>query len=381
MKSVGRLLVIAAMFVCGGGCAVHEIGVSNPLPQVRRVAIAPFVNLSTQPDVDYSREKLFAGGYSDRRFAQAYYAELQKVPGFEVIPVGVVDQAIYGLKLPMEGPQDYLAVCEAVGADAICVGAVTDFDPYQPRLGMQVQWYALADVRPPAPAMPYEREHAAAAYKKPHAAPRWWQFWREDDCPPGGPHGGPPCVRGQSVELAPAPPLRAGNFPPGPAYVPPLDPRLDTGRVRGVGPIRDFDPTREEIILTDPRGGSGPFLEPQVLDRPEVYPFEPQPDTPAPAGTEERPSPPRDPLSRSEGEVPPLYSYTRLFDGRDARLTARLRDYVELSGDLRAGGWEGYLTRSDDFIRFCSNVMIVEMLQLHGGESLRRTVYKIREER
>jgi hypothetical protein len=68
-------------------------------------------------------------------------------------------------------------------------------------------------------------------------------------------------------------------------------------------------------------------------------------------------------------------SYTRLFDGADAELTALLRDYVVLSGDLRSGGWEAYLHRTEDFIRFTSHRMIVEMLTLHGGESRRRYVW------
>jgi hypothetical protein len=74
----------------------------------------------------------------------------------------------------------------------------------------------------------------------------------------------------------------------------------------------------------------------------------------------------------------PLMSYTRMFDGSDPQLTARLRDFVELSGDLRSGGWQGYLSRSEDFIRFTSHLMVVEMLQLHGGESKRRVVVKMR---
>lgn len=74
----------------------------------------------------------------------------------------------------------------------------------------------------------------------------------------------------------------------------------------------------------------------------------------------------------------PFMSYTRLFDGADPQLTARLRDYVELSGDLRSGGWQGYLSRSDDFLKFTAHLMVVEMLQLHGGEAKRRIVVKAR---
>lgn len=68
-------------------------------------------------------------------------------------------------------------------------------------------------------------------------------------------------------------------------------------------------------------------------------------------------------------------SYTRIFDGDDADLVAALRDYVELSGDLRSGGWEAYLQRSEDFIRFASHMMIVEMLMLHGGEARHRIIF------
>ena len=71
----------------------------------------------------------------------------------------------------------------------------------------------------------------------------------------------------------------------------------------------------------------------------------------------------------------PVMSYTRIFDGSDARLVAALRDYVELSGDQRSGGWHGYLQRTDDFVRFCMHRMILEMLQLHGGETDRRFIW------
>ena len=74
----------------------------------------------------------------------------------------------------------------------------------------------------------------------------------------------------------------------------------------------------------------------------------------------------------------PLMSYSRIFDGTDSGLTAELRDYVELNGDLRSGGWEAYLQRSEDFIRFACRRMIVEMLTLHGGEGKRRVVFKWR---
>ena len=278
-RSDGRLCRIVAsgllVAVAVSGCRVVDVRVANPMPEVRRVAIAPFLNLSLSPDLDPVSEKLKSGTFSDRRFAQAYFAELQKTPGFEVIPVGVVEQAILSNRLPMNGPDDYLAVAEAIGADAICIGAVTDYDPYHPRLGLQVNWYAATSTPPPAHRMPYERPNEQEGFLPPKKTllPLGGGFGGEA----GGPGGR--CVRGQSPE------------------------------------------------------------------------------------------------------VRPLYSYTRFFDGRDAAFTARLRDYVELSGDIRSGGWQSYLNRSDDFIRFCSHLMVEEMLLLHGGEAGRDTIYKMRKQK
>jgi hypothetical protein len=77
----------------------------------------------------------------------------------------------------------------------------------------------------------------------------------------------------------------------------------------------------------------------------------------------------------------PIMSYTRMFDGSDAGLSAALRDYVEIGGDLRSGSWQAYLYRSEDFIRFTAHLMIDEMLSLHGGQGKRRVVFKLRKHR
>jgi len=60
-------------------------------------------------------------------------------------------------------------------------------------------------------------------------------------------------------------------------------------------------------------------------------------------------------------------SYTRFFDGADRQLIQSLKGYYYLKGDTRSGGWEAYLHRSDDFLRFASNLLVMEMLTLHGG--------------
>ena len=51
--------------------------VHNPFPQLKRVAVLPFFNQSSEPTVD------------TELVAENYYAALQAIPGFEVLPVGV----------------------------------------------------------------------------------------------------------------------------------------------------------------------------------------------------------------------------------------------------------------------------------------------------
>ncbi len=118
------------------GCALlpeiaHQPTVHNPFPQLSKVAITPFFNLSTEKTVD------------GRQVALAYFNELQLVPGFEVVPLEVVEQKIRDHHLAMAGPGDARLLAQLLGVDAVVVGAVTDFCPYPPqRLTMQVEWYA-----------------------------------------------------------------------------------------------------------------------------------------------------------------------------------------------------------------------------------------------
>jgi hypothetical protein len=62
-----------------------------------------------------------------------------------------------------------------------------------------------------------------------------------------------------------------------------------------------------------------------------------------------------------------VLSHTRLFQGNDQDFTQRLADYVSVADDARIGGWQSYLNRSDDFIRFCCHLHVAEMLESRGG--------------
>lgn len=128
------LLAIAAVVL--SGCSLlpeiaHQPTLHNPYPQLSKVAVAPFFNLSNEPTLD------------GRRFALAYFNELQQVPGYEVVPIGTVEQAIKDLNLKLTGPDDARKLGQALGVDAVVIGAVTDYSPYYPpRCALQVEWYA-----------------------------------------------------------------------------------------------------------------------------------------------------------------------------------------------------------------------------------------------
>ena len=122
------------VLVCGCGLfprTIQEPQIHNPFPQLTKVAVAPFFNLSSEPTVD------------GRQFGEAYFAALQSIPGFEVIPIGVVEQAARRHGIQLNGPDQARQLAQLVGADAIVIGAITDFSPYYPpRCGLQIEWYA-----------------------------------------------------------------------------------------------------------------------------------------------------------------------------------------------------------------------------------------------
>ena len=92
----------------------HQPVIHNPFPQLSKVAIVPFFNQSDEPTVD------------GREFALAYFAELQAVPGFEVVPLGVVEEAIIDEQIDLSNPAGVRRLADVLEVDAVVVGAVTD---------------------------------------------------------------------------------------------------------------------------------------------------------------------------------------------------------------------------------------------------------------
>ncbi len=79
-----RWAIIVAILYLIAGCSLvpeiaHQPTYHNPFPQLRRVGIAPFSNKSTEPTLD------------GRAVSIAYGNELQAIPGYEVVPVGIIE--------------------------------------------------------------------------------------------------------------------------------------------------------------------------------------------------------------------------------------------------------------------------------------------------
>lgn len=479
MRFACSAIALAAIGLLSG-CATVQVGVTNPIPGLTTVAVAPFFNLSQEPE-------FVADG---RRVALAYFAELQKVPGFQVIPVGVTEDVIKRNNLELSDPDDALRLCELLGCDAVVVGAITDYDPYYPpRMGLQVSWYS-----------PYEWQFVPGIPIDPQARNRLWQAdldarrearrceaierqkrlesgpgcglrgegclrrdrddcepcpTNEDGCPPGKPRD---CVsiRGQSPDLpyasangsadlnAPSAAVSSGGTwwegelrtfgqwntdgaagdvpgePPAPpgGFRPPkvaLGPRTNSPYVRkNPAPSDEIEipfgaPSSEVLTSKDaaaeamnprPRRRAKSSAQSSTAATRQSTIRAASNEVPAPTA---KLAPPRTRLAQGPALAPPpasgseaaplpelvetlppfdprqpLMSYTRLFDGSDAAFVATLRDWLELNANRRAGGWEASLHRTEEFIRCCSHLMIVEMLTLHGGESQRRLVIKTR---
>jgi hypothetical protein len=284
------------------------------------VAVAPFFNLSAEPSVD------------GRRFALAYYSELQKTSNYQVIPVGIVEAAIRENDLDMSSPADAIKLAGILDADAVVVGAVTHYNPYYPpQLGVHVQWYSPRDwLFFPGISTGEDKEKDKGVGYPP-----------EDCPPPEGKKPAGPVVRGQSADDR--------------------RPALDRS-----APFGEADPGITLAQSNTTSGGSantapsGPIIWPPGSDLSESWPGA---------------VPPRS-SGKSNGAfcvptpldaIQPVMSYTRYFDGADRMLIRQLKGYYVLRGDMRSGGWEAYLQRSDDFLQFASFVLVMEMLEVHGG--------------
>ncbi len=324
----------------------------NPFPQLNKVAIAPFFNLTNEPTLD------------GRKVAIAYFNELQSVPGFEVVPVGVVETAMHQHKIELRNAAEARRLAQLLKVDAVVIGAVTDYFPYYPpRMALQVEWYAANPgfhPIPPGYGLPWgtseEKDIPAPLIFEAEFALAKAQLKTQTPPQPATPIPEPPKVRGDKSGGNSAPYDARGNAPSEGLKVPPEP--AEPNPNAGVQPL-EYSTTLDTVATNAPAHVSGTGLPP---DWPDARGFIPPPPRSAPP-----PSMPSD---------APVLRHTRTYNGNDMEFTTALSSYYAFRDDARFGGWQTYLTRSDDFIRFCCHMHISQMLTARGGAGESRLVWR-----
>lgn len=315
---LSTVFLLSLLLLSATGCslvpdAISDPQVHNPFPQLKRIAVLPFFNQSSEPTLNQDA------------VAEAYYAELQAILGFEVLPIGVTKlkwhefTRMYGQP---EGAQGFQRFAQYLDVDAVVVGAVTDFTPYYPpRMAMTTHWYAANPGYHPIPpgyglpwGTPAEKHIPRDVVLETEFELARKQLKTQTPQPPAA-----------AVQQAAYP---ASDTPPAPTDMAIFHPEAIAGEAANAGslPAGWPDPTG---LIPDPPQATPPTM-----------------------------------LAQSE----PVLSHTRIYRGDDAEFTQKLADTFYSDDDARFGGWQSYLSRSDDFIRFCCKLHITEMLGSRGGK-------------
>lgn len=116
-----------------GGCSWNRGPIARPpsFPRGMSIAVAPILNFSGSYDLDPIKA------------ADLLASELTDFDGIVVLPVSrVVAALIAEGKEQVESPRHALEIARRVGADAIIVAGVTEYDPYTPTVALALQMYA-----------------------------------------------------------------------------------------------------------------------------------------------------------------------------------------------------------------------------------------------
>ena len=391
MRGTLVLLLMCGMLLAQSGCSLvlptisDEPVIRNPFPQLSVVAIAPFFNQSDEPTLD------------GRAVAMAYFAELQKTPGFEVVPVNVVEEAIILHRIDLAGPGEARRLAQILGVDAVIIGSVTDYTPYYPpRLGLRVEWYTANPGFHEIPAgyglpwytpeeefipdsLVYEAKMSLARAQMEGQAPACDQVIQPLPAPGKSPTPAtPPQSDSETYELESRESLLEEHSStstsnelrlvqaieelpltaPTPAEPMPAEAMPAQGAPAAMCVGNSSAAGMEGPCLTNGPGGT---ITPYPLTWEGGVGFAP------PLSDAERPA-----CMPNNG---PVLMHTRIYRGTDRDLTEALKGYVYHRDDARFGGWEAYLQRSDDFIRFCCHMHISEMLSARGGARKTRVLW------
>jgi len=331
----------------------------------------------------------------------AYYNELQAIRGFEVVPCGVVEnQLAYFemnvLRRPIVSPLDFQQFAKHLGVDAVLQGAITDYDAYYPpRMTMKVNWYAANPGFHPIPigyGLPW-------GTKKEKTIPEWIRLESEralaaeqmktqtpEEVEPISPvemnqapitpevttgSNGKPSSNTKQARVAAARielPITSMNS----------DGNDDSSRVLQASAIQE--PTRlpESVVglaVREPNNEPAVGVTPTESDPSQGLENSGLPaNWPDPQGfIPKRPTPQPPPM---KAQIEPIISHMRTYNGNDEDFTQALEEYFYFRDDARFGGWQAYLQRSEDFIRFCCHQHIVETLGSRGGSLESRMIFR-----
>lgn len=350
-------ILIAAI---ASGCSLvpdikHKPQYNNPFPQLRSIAVLPFVNQSEEPTLSAERVTL------------AYISELQAIPGFEVLPLGVVKAKLLEYQKPLQSGEDFQAFARALGVDAVLLGSVVDYSAYYPpRMTIKVNWYAAnPGFHPIKPG--YGLPWGTKDEKK---IPRW--VHREAQRALATEQ-----LKTQTPELtAPSDssmPMESPLPPPHekPVVPPPLMPE-DQPEKSSEGELVEPASVEEFIASDIPRNMSIASSEPgmPIASTAEALPT----DWPDPRGfIPDEPTMTRPVLAPQHD---PIITHMSSYNGHDEDFTRRVADYFYFRDDTRFGGWQAYLQRSEDFIRVCCHFHVTETLACRGGEEESRLIFR-----
>jgi len=330
-----NLAAIAVLAMLCSGCAaipdrhVHPV-YHNPFPQLHRIAILPFFNQSKEPTVDGDE------------LAIAYYNELQSIPGFEVVPVGVTRRFLEASRLQPRSGADFQTLARLMQVDAIIVASVTEYSPYYPpRIGLSVDWYAANPGFHPIP----------AGYGLP------WGTAEE--------------------EFIPSSLVREAEFALAREQLKTQTPKFDDPGLQAAPAAKNASNSTNKTASHSAVSAESAINSARATSSHEVAAFgahEPVPPWPDPRGFIPLAPNENPPVLRPQYE--PIITHTRIYHGQDAEFTQRLEHYYETRDDARFGGWQTYLQRPSDFIRFCCYLHVTETLAARGGAGESRVAWR-----
>jgi hypothetical protein len=331
--------VVAMHLLATSGCSLvpdvrHKPQLINPFPQIQTVAVLPFANQSEEPTL------------SGERVALAYINEIQAIRGFEVLPLGAVQAKLREFDRPLASGEDFQAFAQFLGVDVVLIGAVTDYEAYYPpRMSMKVNWYAAnPGFHPILPG--YGLPWGTSEEKK---IPRWIN---------------------QEAQRALASEQLKTQTPSDIRVSLPIMPE-DRQMMQPTSPQPNSDELPTPVsnasasIVTDGEfdgDGGGEFAAPLPDHWPDPRGF--------------IPDPPSQTAPELLAQHAPIIAHMRNFNGHDEDFTEQLADYFYFRDDARFGGWQAYLQRSEDFIRFCCHLHLSETLALRGGQDKSRLILR-----